>query len=65
MHRGFDVVGSKPGGDFFQRAAIGVVEVVTCGKQLDRLRASGNERVQQTRVQTLLQEDMRADGAEH
>ena len=58
VERGGDVVGAEPGGDVADGGAVGVVEVVAGGEELDGLGSAVVKGFQKTGVQALLEEDM-------
>ena len=58
MERGGDVVGAKPGGDVADGSAIGVIEVVAGGEELDGLGSAVVKGFQQAGVKALLEEDV-------
>ena len=58
MERGGDVVGAEPGGDVADGGAVGVVEVVAGGEELDGLGSAVVKGFQKTGVQALLEKDM-------
>ena len=62
--RGYASV-AEPGGDIADGGAVAVVEVVTGGEDLYRLRAGFVEGVEQAGVQALLEEDVGGDGRLH
>ena len=65
VERSGDVVGTEPGGDVADGGAVGLVEVVAGGEELDGLGSAVVKGVEQARVQTLLEEDMGGDGGLH
>ncbi len=55
---GGDFVGAEPGGDVADSGAVGVVEVVAGGEELDGFGSAVVKGVEQARVQALLKEDV-------
>ena len=62
---GGDFGGAEPGGDVADGGAVGVVEVVAGGEELDGLGAGVVQGVEQAGVQALLEEDVGGDGGLH
>jgi hypothetical protein len=60
-----DVVGAEPGGDVADGGAVGVVEVVAGGEDLDCLGAAVVQGVEQAGVQPLREEDVSGDSGLH
>lgn len=58
VERGGDFVGAEPGGDVADGGAVGVVEVVAGGEELDGLCSAVVKGVEQARVQALPKEDV-------
>jgi hypothetical protein len=58
VERGGDVVGAEPGGNVADGGAVGVVEVVAGGEELDGLGSAVVKGFQKTGVQALLEKDM-------
>jgi lysophospholipase L1-like esterase len=56
---------AEPGGDVANGGAVGVVEVVAGGEELDRLGAGFVEGVEQTGMEALLKEDVGGEGRLH
>ena len=65
VERGADVVGAEPGGDVADGGAVGVVEVVAGGEDLDGLGAAFVQGVEQAGVQALRKEDVGGDSGLH
>ena len=65
VERGTDVVGAEPGGDVADGSAVGVVEVVAGGEDLDGLGAAVVQGVEQAWVQALRKEDVSGDSGLH
>lgn len=63
---GGDVVGAEPGGDVTEDGAVGVVEVMASGEELDGFGSAIVQGIQQTGVQALPKEDVgRKAGLHH
>jgi hypothetical protein len=65
VERGSDTGVSEPGGDVADGSAVGVVEVVTGGEELDHLGAGPMESVEQAGVKPLREEDVGGDTGLH
>ena len=62
---GGDVGGAEPGGDFADGGAVGVVEVVAGGEDLDVAGSGLGEGVEVAGVEALLEEDVGGDAGLH
>jgi hypothetical protein len=58
-------IGAKPLGEFVDVLTAGVVEMLTRGKNLNRLRAGSPGEFQQPGMQALCQEKMRRENSQH
>ncbi len=58
VERGGDFVEAEPGGDVADGGAVGVIEVVAGGEELDGLGSAAVKGVEQAGVQALLEEDV-------
>jgi hypothetical protein len=65
VERGGDVVGAEPGGDVAEDGAVGVVEVVARGEELDGFGAALMESIEQAGMQALLKEDVGREAGLH
>ena len=65
MECGGYAAGAEPGGDVADCGAVGVVEVMPGGEEFDGCRARFVQRVEQTGVKALLEEDVGGDGGLH
>ncbi len=60
-----DVGGTEPGGDVAEGGAVGVVEVVAGGEELDGAGAAVVQGIEQAGVQALLKEDVGREAGLH
>ena len=65
VERSADVVGAEPEGDVAEGGAVGVVEVMAGGEELDGAGSAVVEGIEQAGVQTLREEDLGGDTGLH